>query len=798
MGESSTRRMTQANVLLVDDLPANLLALRVVLEDLDVNLVEARSGHEALKRSLDQEFAVILLDVQMHDMDGFETAKLIRSREKSRHTPIIFLTAFDSNRLTVAEAYSLGAVDYMVKPLVPEILKAKVAGFIELFQKSEQIKRQAEQISELQRREFDRALHEEREWFRVTLSSIGDAVLTTDTEGRLTFLNPVAESLTGWTQAEAKGVPLKKVFTIIHEESRQTVDNPALRALREGRVIGLATHTVLIAKDGSEHPIDDSAAPIRDDKGQVVGSVLVFRDITERRRAERQNAERLLTARTLAAIVESSEDAIIGKTLDGIITSWNAAAERLFGYTAAQAVGRHISFIIPADRANEEAQILEYLRAGKPVDHLDTVRLRSDSQSVEVSLTISPIRDEAGRVVGASKIVRDITDRKQAEERAYRLTTELKEADRRKDEFLATLAHELRGPLAPLCNLLDIIKRADKKGNLLPQVQETMDRQLGQLVRLVDDLLDISRITRNKLELRKERVELASVIHHAVEMCRPLVQRAEHEITVTLPPEPIYLHADPMRMAQVFGNLLNNACKYTEPKGRIRLAAERQGSDVVLRVSDTGIGIPHDMLPRIFEMFTQVDQTLERSHSGLGIGLALVKQLVEMHEGEVEAFSEGPGRGSEFVVRLPVTVEKPKAAQLPPRTVTRPATTARCILVVDDNQDSAASLALLLKIAGHETHLAHDGLAAVEAATRIRPDVVLLDIGLPKLNGYDACRRIREEPWGTDMLLVALTGWGQEEDRRRSQEAGFDDHMVKPVDLDALEALLNGLKLSPT
>src|SRR5713226_727281 len=361
----------------------------------------------------------------------------------------------------------------------------------------------------------------------------------------------------------------------------------------------------------------------------------------------------------LAAIVDSSEDAIIGTTLDGVITSWNRSAEKMFGYTAAEALGQYISLIIPAERQSEEVNALAHLRRGEKIDHFETERQAKDGRRVSVSVTVSPIKDAAGRIIGASKVARDISERKQAEKRIYDLLTELRDGNRRKDEFLATLAHESRGPLAPLGNMLEIMKRADGNGDLLQQARDTMERQLGQLVRLVDDLLDVSRITRDKLELRKERVELASILHQSVEVCRPLAERAKHEVTVSLPSEPIYLHADPVRLAQVFSNLLNNSCKYTEPGGRIWLTAERQGSDVVVSVKDNGIGIPPDMLPCIFDMFIQVDRAKERSQGGLGIGLTLVRRLIEMHDGRVEASSEGAGRGSEFVVSLPVLTERP-------------------------------------------------------------------------------------------------------------------------------------------
>jgi PAS domain S-box-containing protein len=903
------------------------------------------------------------------------------------------------------------------------------------------------------RRAAEQGLAQEGERLRTTLASIGDGVITMDAEARITSLNPVAEALTGWPRAEATGQPLDVVFRIVNEESRQAVTNPASRALKEGVIDGLANHTALISRDGTERPIDDSAAPIRGKEGQVIGCVLVFRDISERRRLENENASRHRAARLLASIVESSDDAIISKSLDGIIQTWNAAAERLFGHTAEQAVGRHISLIIPADRTAEEDRIIETLKAGRRIDHFDTVRLRSDGQPVLVSLTISPVKDEAGRVVGASKIARDITGQRRAEERERRLLAEaatanakfraffeqgplyagvmaldgtlleanrlsleacgytkeqvigkkfwecawwspspelmatikagsaraaagelflaelpyfvadgtervvdfillpikdesgrviflaptgtditdrrraeadrqkfvtlvenstdfigmcdldgipffvnraglemagldgieqarhtpvrdfffpedqpkvmdeffpsvlakghgemdvrfrhfrtgearwmaykvlalhnaagrvvafatvsqdvterrkleddlrklaadLSAADRRKDEFLATLAHELRNSLAPVRNALQIIRLSPERA-AREQARTLTERQLGQMVRLVDDLLDVSRISQGKLELRREQVPLAAVLGSAVETSRPLIDHLGHQLTVTLTDQPTLVDADPTRLAQVFANLLNNSAKYMDRDGHIRLTAERQGSDVLVSVRDTGIGIAAEQLPRIFQMYSQVDSALERSQGELGIGLTLVKRLVEMHGGRIEARSEGPGKGSEFVVRLPVVVaaagpqssggtEEPAAPQSSLR-----------ILIVDDNRDAADSLVMLLRLMGNDTRTAYDGQEGVDVAGAFRPDVMLLDIGLPKLNGYEACRRIRGQPWGKKVVLIAVTGWGQEEDRRRSHEAGFDQHMVKPVDPQELMKLLAGFQ----
>jgi PAS domain S-box-containing protein len=635
---------------------------------------------------------------------------------------------------------------------------------------------------------------ERGEVLRVTLASIGDAVITTDTHGRVTYVNAVGELLTGWTQREAAGRPLDEVFSIVNEENGHPVENPAIRALRDGTVVGLANHTVLIGRDGVRRSIDDSAAPIKDEDGHVSGCVLIFRDISEKRRMEQLEASRALAARTLASIVTSSHDAIISKSLDGTIRSWNAAASRMFGYEAEEAIGRHISVIIPPERMAEEDRIIASLRAGERIEHFETERRRRDGRTFHVSLTISPIRDDAGNVIGASKIARDITERRRLEDNLRKLAAELSEADRRKNEFLATLSHELRNPLAPLSHMLEVLKRSDGDAGTLRHALEVMERQLGQLVRLVDDLLDLSRVTHNRLELRRQSVELAPVIRQAVHASRPLVEAAAHELQLVLPPAPVYLHADPVRLSQVFGNLLNNACKYTSRGGTITLTAELDASDVVVTVEDTGMGIPGDKLESIFDMFTQVDGSMQGSQGGLGIGLTLVKRLVQMHGGCVEAQSDGTGRGSRFIVRLPVIGEQAEAAAAAPASArAREPGRPRRILVVDDNRDAAASLVLVLRTTGHETLTVHDGASALEAAEKYRPEVVLLDIGLPTLNGYEVCRRVRKQPWGKDVVIIALTGWGQHGDRLKSREAGFDGHVVKPVSFDVLMELLDSL-----
>ncbi|HEY3487461.1 MAG TPA: ATP-binding protein, partial [Gammaproteobacteria bacterium] len=386
----------------------------------------------------------------------------------------------------------------------------------------------------------------------------------------------------------------------------------------------------------------------------------------------------------------------------------------------------------------------------------------------------------------------DISSQVQARKEIERSRDALRETDQRKDEFLAMLAHELRNPLTPIRNAAEILRLAGMDGKSRQAASEMLDRQIGQMVRLVDDLLDVSRITRGKIGLRKQKIELATVINNAVETARSLGESRNHKLTVTLPSQPVYVHADPDRLTQVVGNLLNNAYKFTNPGGRIRLLVEPADSHALIRVKDNGIGIAQDQLPRIFALFAQVDTSLERSQSGLGIGLTLVKNLVALHEGTVEAHSPGIGKGSEFIVRLPIAAapSKPMLDQPSPQQSTA---VPRNILVVDDNRDLVDSLSALLKLTGHKVHIASDGEEAVKEAAKLQPEVILLDIGLPKLNGYEAARRIRAQQKDKHALLVAMTGWGQETDRRRSAEAGFNAHLVKPVDLDKLNKLLDGL-----
>ncbi len=405
-------------------------------------------------------------------------------------------------------------------------------------------------------------------------------------------------------------------------------------------------------------------------------------------------------------------------------------------------------------------------------------------------------------------LLAEVTERRRAEERLRELnetleqrvmerTEALREADRRKDEFLATLAHELRNPLAPIRNALHVLQMNGAATSQVQWARELIDRQALHMVRLVDDLMDVSRISRGKIELRRQHIELAKAVQGAVEAVRPLIDEQGHELTVKLPPEPVIVDADLVRLSQVFLNLLTNAAKYGEKGGRIDLHAERQGSDVVVTVKDAGIGIPATNLHTIFEMFSQVEGALSRSQGGLGIGLSLVKRLVELHGGRVEAHSEGLGKGSEFVVRLPIVVEQTYTRKTSDHDKPSPTSELR-ILVVEDNLDAAESLTMLLKMMGNKVCTTHDGEDAVKVAGEFRPHVVLCDIGLPKLDGYEACLRMKEQAWNKNMILIALSGWGQDSDKRKAEAAGFDQHLVKPVDPRALMKLLAELNIVPT
>jgi PAS domain S-box-containing protein len=588
--------------------------------------------------------------------------------------------------------------------------------------------------------------------------------------GRFIRVNEKFAAMTGYSREELLRL-MPGDLTYPEDQPRH---NEIYSKLLCGEIDEYSIEKRYVRKDAEVIWVQLAVKLVRDLDGRPLRTIGVTQDITERKRVEQAVAR-------LAAVVTSSEDAMISNSLDGKILTWNHGAESLFGWREEEALGRPVTMLVPSDRLHEVKALSRKVKRGQAVRQFETVRMRKDGSSVDVSLTISPILVN-GAAVAVSVIVRDISERKRAER-------ELKQADCRKDEFLATLAHELRNPLAPMRNALEMLAMRESADPEVEWARELIDSQVTHLSRLVDDLLEVSRITRNKLELRKKPIVLADVINGAVEAARPLLFERRHRLDLMLGAAPIQLCADRIRLTQVWVNLLTNAAKYTPEGGCISIAVEKQDQHVMVRVKDNGGGIAAHHLPHVFDMFYQANRSSDQAQGGLGIGLTLVKQLVQLHGGTVAAFSDGPGQGSEFVVRLPLEATPAHSVERSGQTAS-PVPATRRILVADDYPGAAETLARWLRRCGHEVRTAVDGLQAVETACDMRPEVVLLDLGMPKLDGYDAARQIRAQPWGKPMVLIALTGWAREEDRQRTRAAGFDAHLVKPFSYDQLIASL--------
>jgi PAS domain S-box-containing protein len=621
-----------------------------------------------------------------------------------------------------------------------------------------------------------------------TLHSIGDAVISTDTEGSIRFMNPEAERLTGWQQASGRGKPLAEVFRIIGEHTRAPVDSPAIQVLQKCSKVQLANHKILVARGGTERAIADSGAPILDDAGRVLGMVLVFRDASAERAAER-NLQ--LRDAELQIINDHARFPIVHLDRRHHYIFVNRAYAERFGLTPEQCAGKHIREVAGELAYRSVRPHIEAVLAGQTVEFESEIPYQAPLGTRWMRCIYAPVHrseDEEARSLVAT--VTDITDRKEAEEMLRRSQAALEEADRRKDEFLATLSHELRNPLAPIRMAARILALPEITSQQLQWAQNVLQRQVGHMALLLDDLLDIARITQGKLDIRMERVTINGIVDSAVEGARPLIDGKNHHLTVTLPPEALTIKGDPLRLSQVISNLLTNAAKYTDPGGHIDLRVVSQDGALSLSVKDDGIGIAPGSIDRIFEMFSQIEVISGRSEGGLGIGLALVKGLTELHGGTVEVRSDGLGHGSEFILHLPVAVtdsaSRPVGSSVDPPAITE----TRRVLIADDNRDAADSLGMLLGLAGHEVRIAHSGQTALSLAQVFRPDTALLDIGMPDLSGYEVARQLRREPWGAGIRLIALTGWGQTDDRRRAHEAGFDHHLTKPIDPDALAALI--------
>ncbi|HEY1291286.1 MAG TPA: response regulator [Burkholderiales bacterium] len=678
----------KVNILVVDDLPDKRLAFQVVLEELGQNLVMAASGADALRELLLREFAVILLDVNMPDIDGIETAELIRQHSKTKHTPIIFVTAY-ADEMQTARGYALGAVDYILSPVIPEILRSKVKVFVELY-------RAQKRAQALARLEAERAAAEEatqRSEFLAFASRELGASLNLD-EGMERLLQMLVPGLAEYAllsvqlEDEALAMSCGARARPQAMEGLEGLPAPLQRALREGRKSDLV--------------LEPQAA--------LHGEVRYFH-LVPLRSGERNVA---------------------------MLALGYARGPGAYGL--------------------------------------------ADQATIEELVSRAAIAFENARLYWNLK--REMARTKEAEEK-------LKEASRRKDEFLAMLSHELRNPLAPIRNAAEVMRRIAPTDAGIVWARDVVERQVTHLAQLVDDLLDVSRITQGKISLKKEPVELGKVVQHSVDTARSLLEAKRHNLSVSVSSTPIWVFGDFARLSQVIGNILNNAAKYTSEGGRIELVASAERGEALISVRDNGIGIDSALLPHVFELFTQGERSLDRSQGGLGVGLTVVERLVDLHQGRVEVHSEGIGKGSVFRVVLPCISEVPQAAgeeRAEPQYAALLA--GKRVLVVDDNIDAAESIAVFLRLEGHEVRTVSDGPQAVAIAQVFAPQVAVVDIGLPGMNGYEVARRLRLKGAEAPTLLIALTGYGQREDRARSMEAGFHHHFVKPADPRVIQSAI--------
>ncbi|WP_354004405.1 hybrid sensor histidine kinase/response regulator [Ramlibacter pallidus] len=670
----------KVNILVVDDLPEKHVVFTTILDELDQNIVSARSGQEALKYILEMEFAVILLDVNMPDIDGLETASLIRQYKKSAQTPIVFITAYVDD-LQARRGYALGAVDYIPSPVVPEVLRSKVRVFCELFRMNRQLQKQAQQREELARSEAARAAAEE-------------AIHRADY---------LAEA----SQVLSRSLNLDDTVAAILDLS--------VPMLGQRAVLGIPD------KEGGVRRLEMHPAPKADD--HVAFDEAVGPDL-------RSVADQVLR--------------------DKQFRLWR--------------------------KGNGRAAAVCPLMAGD-----------------EIRGALALVGDEAFFDSPRTALIREFASRASIAMENARLYSAVQEADRRKNEFLAMLAHELRNPLAPIRNAVHILASAEELPPKLGWARDVIGRQAEHMARLIDDLLDVSRIVQGKVAVKPEKLQLVSLIERSVEASSPRLGARDQVLDVVLPRVPIELDGDAVRLSQVLSNLINNACKFSPPGSRIALESSYRDGELQIAVKDQGAGIAPEFLPHMFDLFAQADQSLDRSQGGLGIGLTLVKHLVELHGGRVWATSEGLGKGAQVTIALPACVSTQPAGPLPSVTHrpvhVAPGAAAR-ILVVDDLAASAETLLTLLEMEGFEVRMAHEGQDALRIAREFRPDVVLLDIGLPGMNGFEVAHGLRSQPESQEALLIALTGYGEAESRTRSAQAGFDFHMVKPADVNLLLSML--------
>lgn len=702
----------KSSILIVDDLPEKLLVFGTVLEELGQDLVFVNSGSEALREVLHREFAVILLDVNMPDIDGFETAALIRKYKRSAHTPIIFITAY-ADEIQTAKGYSLGAVDYILSPVVPDMLRSKVKVFVDLHQMQRRVRRQADERVALVAAESARRVAEEN-------------------DRRSNFLSHASRVLSGSLDVTVGARLLLELLV------PQVAPLAVLQLLDDGRPLS----QVMVAASRD-------ADPIRIVNAKTAGLPQATQDALEEALYTKQ---RVTLQPTLLRRMSADSFGLDGPlSLRAAVVVPLMIGERVLGLLmvgAEQAASDHTA---------RDWAALEEL-ASRAAIAFENAHLYRSLQS-------------------------EIVERRAAE-------AELQEANQRKDEFLAMLSHELRNPLAPIRNALEVIRRIAPPDPKFNWAGDVMDRQVRHLTRLVEELLDVARISQGKIQLNKEPIDLAAVIAQSVETAQPFIDARGHALTVRLPDTPVWLQGDFARLSQVVSNLLHNAAKYSEDGGRIQLELSVDEGQALIVVRDNGIGIDAALLPRIFDLFQQGSRSLDRIQGGLGVGLTLARRLVELHGGRVEAHSEGAKKGAEFRVMIPCVSVVRAAGDEPAEAQAVAPVLGRRILIVDDNQDAAESIAQYLQLEGHEVKTVGDGVQALACVPVFAPQIVILDIGLPVLSGYEVAQRMRTMPATEHALLVALTGYGQKEDQLRAMEAGFDRHFVKPTDPRTLVELI--------
>lgn len=770
-------RQFKANVLLLANNPEILGAIREIVKDLDHNFVEVTTGEDALGLLREQEFAVAIIGVHGSDITGCQAAEMICGTQDIC-TPIVILSESDNPAFTIDQAYSLGAVDFLAMPLPPGLVRSKINAFADLFKRSIDRRRQGIQALQLERRFVEDRLRSTEQDVRDFFENATVGLHIVGHDGTILKANKAELQLLGYKPEEYIGRPI----TEFHVD--EDTINDILQRLGCGQSISEYPARLRCKSGSVKEVLIDSSAKF--EEGKFIHTRCFTRDITDRNRVHSELQKSEARWRSLTEVLPNLvwTELLTGEC-DWLSVQW----EHYTGVRVPDLLGmQRYEKVIHPDDVNKTRECFQAAVDGRATYELEHRIRRHDGVYRWFKTRGVPIRDEKNSIVYWLGTCTDVEESKQLE-------TRLIEADRRKDEFLATLAHELRNPLAPVRTSMNILRVPGIDAETVEHAYQMIERQVEHLVRLVDDLLDVSRVMQGKIELRREIVDLRSIIHRSIECVSPMLKSLSQRLSVRMSKDPLLVDADPVRLTQVAVNLMNNATKYTDPHGEIQVSVTRAGDDAVLSIRDSGIGIPHEMLTTIFDLFVQVDQSGVRQQSGLGIGLTLARNLVNLHGGYIAALSDGKGKGSEFVVQLPLAQALPH--QIPESI--RDQERIFCsqspvrVLVVDDNRDAAFSLSILLRLQGHEVEVADNGLTALQLLKTYQPHIAFVDIRMPHLDGFELARHIRQESNLASMNLVAITGCGSPSDCRDALESGFDFHLVKPTTWEKVTQLLDKL-----